>query len=206
MPPPGKRQVNFTPVETVLCYGLFLSDDPVVDPHRYGAQTIYTAPQLVHDLAALFKRRPSSITSKMMNLNGSRVNGAKYEVEFFMNMGADFVRSLDLYGTALRAAAALGHRGQTQPHAPPTPPLGNSTRHLHSTHLQPPIELAIVPSGCAQASRLTQESITISARPCGTPCCCRPESSNLGARTSDGTVSTYIGTRCTDRPCGEVDG
>ena len=108
MPPPGKRQVNFTPVETVLCYGLFLSDDPVVDPHRYGGQTIYTAPQLVHDLAALFKRRASSITSKMMNLDGSRVNGAKYEVQFFMKMGADFVRFLDLYRTALRAARRVG--------------------------------------------------------------------------------------------------
>ena len=108
MPPPGKRQVNFTPVETVLCYGLFLSDDPVVDPHRYGGQTIYTAPQLVHDLAALFKRPPSSITSKMMNLDGSRVKGAKYEVQFFMTMGTDVVRFLDLYGTALRAARRTG--------------------------------------------------------------------------------------------------
>lgn len=108
MPPPGKRQVNFTPVETVLCYGLFLSDEPVVDPHRFGGQTIHTAPRLVHDLAALFKRPPSSITSKMMNLDGSRVKGAKYEVQFFMTMGADVTRYLDLYGTALRAARRLG--------------------------------------------------------------------------------------------------
>ena len=108
VPPPGKRQVNFTPVETVLCYGLFLSDDPVVAPHRYGGQTIHSAPQLVHDLAALFRRSPSSITSKMMNLDGSRVNGAKYEVQFFMAMGADVVRFLDLYGTALRGARRMG--------------------------------------------------------------------------------------------------
>ena len=47
-----------------------------------------------------------------------------------------------------RAAAALGHRGQPQPHAPPTPPLGISTRHLHSTHLQPPVELALVTLAC----------------------------------------------------------
>ncbi len=46
-----------------------------------------------------------------------------------------------------RAAAPCGHRGQPQPHAPPTPPLGISTRHLHSTHLQPPIELADVRPG-----------------------------------------------------------
>ena len=69
---------------------------------------MHTAPQLVHDLATLFVRPPGSITSKMMNLDGSRVNGAKYEVQFFMEMGTDFARFLDLYGTALRAARHMG--------------------------------------------------------------------------------------------------
>ena len=47
-------------------------------------------------------------------------------------------------GTSLdiATAAALSHRGQPQPHAPPTPQLGISTRHLHSTQSQPPVELA----------------------------------------------------------------
>lgn len=108
MPPPGRRQVNFAPVETVLCYGLFLADDPVVDPHRYGGGTMHTAPRVVHDLAALFARPPGSIISKMMNLDGSRVNGAKYEVQFFMEMGADVARFLDIYGTVLRAARQMG--------------------------------------------------------------------------------------------------
>ena len=40
------------------------------------------------------------------------------------------------------AAAPCGHRGRTQPHATPTPRLAISRRHLHSTHLQPPVELA----------------------------------------------------------------
>lgn len=108
VPPPGKRQVNFTPVETVLCYCLFRCDDPVVDPHRYGGQTIHTAPALVHQLAALFVRSPSSITSKMMNLDGSRVNGARHEVQFFMEMGNDVTRHIDLYRTALRGARTMG--------------------------------------------------------------------------------------------------
>ena len=69
---------------------------------------MHTAPQLVHDLAVLFVRPPGSITSKMMNLDGSRVNGAKYEVQFFMEMGTDFARFLDLYSTALRAARHMG--------------------------------------------------------------------------------------------------
>ncbi len=105
---PRARQERFTPVETVLCYGLFHSDDPVINPHRYGGGTMHTAPQLVHDLAALFVRPPGSITSKMMNLDGSRVNGAKDEVQFFMEMGADFARFLDLYTTALQAARHMG--------------------------------------------------------------------------------------------------
>ncbi|WP_419947315.1 hypothetical protein [Candidatus Poriferisodalis sp.] len=41
---------------------------------------------------------------------------------------------------ASRATAA--HRGQPQHDAPPTPQLDTSRRHLHSTHSQPPIELA----------------------------------------------------------------
>lgn len=105
---PRARQEWFTPVETVLCYCLFRCDDPVIDPHRYGGQTIHTAPALVHQLAELFVRPPSSITSKMMNLNGSRVNGAKHEVQFFMEMGNDVTRHIDLYRTALRGARGKG--------------------------------------------------------------------------------------------------
>ncbi len=35
-PAPGKRQVPFNAVETLLCYGLF----SLVDPHRYGGANI----------------------------------------------------------------------------------------------------------------------------------------------------------------------
>ncbi|WP_419947251.1 transposase [Candidatus Poriferisodalis sp.] len=38
--------------------------------------------------------------------------------------------------------ATVDHRGQPQHDAPPTPQLTISRRHLHSTHSQPPIELA----------------------------------------------------------------
>ena len=64
---PGERQENFTPVEVILCYGLFQIVD---DPHRYGSQSIRNAPPLVHELAGLFVRPPTSITHKMMNLEG----------------------------------------------------------------------------------------------------------------------------------------
>ena len=42
-------------------------------------------------------------------------------------------------------AAARGHRGQPQLDAPPNTQLAISRRHLHSTHSQPPIELALRP-------------------------------------------------------------
>ena len=82
---PKKRQEPFTPVEAVLCYGLFF----VVDPHRYGGGTMHLAPKIVHDLALLFVRPPGSITNKMMNLDGSRANAGKHEWQFFAEMATE---------------------------------------------------------------------------------------------------------------------
>ena len=79
---PKKRQEPFTPVEAILCYGLFY----VVNPHRYGGSSLHRAPQIVHDLAALFVRPPGSITNKMMNLDGSRAHAGKHEWQFFIEM------------------------------------------------------------------------------------------------------------------------
>ena len=67
-PVPGKRQVPFNAVETLLCYGLF----SLVDPHRYGGANIDQVPSIVGTLATCFRRTPESITSKMLNLDGSR--------------------------------------------------------------------------------------------------------------------------------------
>ena len=36
LPEPGRRQVAFNAVETLLCYGLFY----LLDPHRYGGANI----------------------------------------------------------------------------------------------------------------------------------------------------------------------
>ncbi len=70
------RQVDFTPVETLLC--LFAS--LVVNHRKFGGRTSHLAPAPVPALAALFRRRPSSILAKMANLDGSRRNGARHEV------------------------------------------------------------------------------------------------------------------------------
>ena len=101
---PRKRQEPFTPVEAILCYGLFF----VVDPHRYGGASMHRAPQIVHDLADLFVRPPGSITNKMMNLDGSRANAGKHEWQFFIEMATDGGRFPALYKRVLSAARDMG--------------------------------------------------------------------------------------------------
>lgn len=71
------RQVDFTPVETLLCLAAGL----VINHRRFGGRTSHLAPEPVPALALLFRRRNSSVLAKMANLDGSRKNGAKHEVE-----------------------------------------------------------------------------------------------------------------------------
>jgi putative restriction endonuclease len=71
------RQVDFTPVETLLCLAASL----VVRHNRYGGRTSHLAAQPVPALALLFRRRNSSVLAKMANLDGSRKNGARHELE-----------------------------------------------------------------------------------------------------------------------------
>ena len=101
---PKKRQEPFTPVEAILCYGLFF----VVDPHKLGGSTMSAAPTIVHDLADLFVRPPRSITSKMLNLDGTWTHGGKHEWQFFIEMAADSGQFPVLYGRVLLAARDMG--------------------------------------------------------------------------------------------------
>ena len=98
------RQEPFTPVEAILCYGLFF----VVDPHRYGGGRVDQAPQVVHDLARLFVRPSGSITLKMKNLDGSIKNAGAHEWGFFVEMAADRGRFPPLYNLVLLAARDMG--------------------------------------------------------------------------------------------------
>jgi len=99
---PRPRQEQFTPVEAILCYGLFQIVD---DPHRYGSASIRNAPPLVHELAALFVRPPTSITHKMMNLaGGARSRGGRSEPEFYARMRSNPDRFTHLYNLVLSAA------------------------------------------------------------------------------------------------------
>ncbi len=97
---PRKRQEAFTPVEAVLCCGLLF----VVDPHRFGGSSMHRAPEIVHQLASLFVHPPGSITSKMMNLDGSRANAGAQEWRFFVELASDSTRFPVLYNLVLLSA------------------------------------------------------------------------------------------------------
>jgi putative restriction endonuclease len=73
----GRRQVDFVPIETLMCLAASLR----VNHRRYGGTTAAQAAEPVPSLARLFSRPNSSVLAKMANLDGSRRNGAKHEIE-----------------------------------------------------------------------------------------------------------------------------
>lgn len=101
---PKKRQDPYTPVEAILCYGLFY----VVNPRRYGGSSIHRAPPIVHALGRLFVRPPGSITNKMMNLEGLRAHAGKHEWQFFIEMARGGDQFPQLYQRVLLAARDMG--------------------------------------------------------------------------------------------------
>jgi len=101
---PKKRQDPYTPVEVILCYGLFY----VVDPHRHGGSSMRRAPTIVHGLARLFVRPPGSLTNKMMNLDGSWAHAPKHEWQFYIAMARGGDQFPQLYQRVLLAARDMG--------------------------------------------------------------------------------------------------
>ena len=102
---PAGRQEAFLPVEVLLSYGLFF----VVNPHSYGGANIHKAPEELLLLAKLFKRSPGSVTSKMLNLDGSRENCASLEPELFAALAKREDLFVHLYRIVLQAAVdAMG--------------------------------------------------------------------------------------------------
>lgn len=103
-PAPGKRQVTFLPVETLLC----LCASLVVDHRKFGSTTAHLAPEPVPSLATLFKRPNSSILAKMANLDGSRANGGKYELQGGVILLSTPSRLTETYLLLLTAARQAG--------------------------------------------------------------------------------------------------
>jgi putative restriction endonuclease len=100
----GKRQVDFMPVETLLCLAASL----VVNHRRYGGSTAHTAPTPVPELARLFRRRPSSVLAKMANLDGSRSHGASHDASAGARLREDPTLFTHTYRVLLYAARAEG--------------------------------------------------------------------------------------------------
>lgn len=101
---PKPRQAPFLPVETILCFGLFR----LCNPRAFGGANIHRAPAAVHALARSFVRTPGSITSKMLNLDGSRAHGGKVEPAVFARLMTDLTRYRVLYLICIRAARSAG--------------------------------------------------------------------------------------------------
>lgn len=102
-PPAGKRQVNFVPCEVVLsrCASLLM------DHSKYGSGSAHRAEFPVQHLARLFKRPPTSILAKMANLDGTRSNGGRFELEVAARLG-DVELLQGVYLRILDMARALG--------------------------------------------------------------------------------------------------
>lgn len=98
------RQEAFLPIETLLCYGLFFR----LNPHSFGGGNIDRVPAEVKALASSLKRTPGSLTSKMLNLDGSRTNCARVEPELFVRLGREPDRFTVLYLGVVGAARDVG--------------------------------------------------------------------------------------------------
>lgn len=98
----GKRQVDFIPVETLLCLAASFG----VNHRHFGGSTAHLAPAPVPELARLFSRPPSSVLAKMANLDGSRSHGAKWDVLAGAMLREDPQRFTHVYQLLLKAARA----------------------------------------------------------------------------------------------------
>lgn len=103
-PVTGGRQVDFLPVETLMCLAASL----LVNHRRYGGSTAHRAEQPVPTLASLFTRPNSSVLAKMANLDGSRRNGARHELEVAATLLGTPGRLATIYRHVLAAARGVG--------------------------------------------------------------------------------------------------
>ena len=98
------RQVDFTPVETLTCLAASL----LVNHRKYGGATSHQAEEPVPTLAALFRRPNSSVLAKMANLDGSRRNGAKHEIEVAAHLLGTPGQLATSYRLVIAAAREVG--------------------------------------------------------------------------------------------------
>ena len=99
-----QRQEDFTPVETLLCFGLGL----VGNRSRAGTINIPESSPVTRRLASLLKRTPKSLAAKLANLDGRRPHAAKYEQKLWIQLTSDPFRFESLYSIILEAGRSVG--------------------------------------------------------------------------------------------------
>ncbi|WP_104171463.1 HNH endonuclease [Cryobacterium sp. M23] len=107
----GRRQESYAPVETLLSFGLAF----VVNRASYGTANLSKVPEPLPTIAHLFKRSVSSVLAKMGNLDGSRTNGARNEIELASVLGRDLSSYFLLYAVIISAARSVGLDSQALP-------------------------------------------------------------------------------------------
>lgn len=100
---PDAQKTRYLPVETLLCAAAML----VMDLQSYGGSAAPRAPSPVPELAAIFRRPPSSILIKMANLDGSRRKGGKNDIALWRTLSANPDLLFDLYRLVLAGARRL---------------------------------------------------------------------------------------------------
>ncbi|QGQ18098.1 HNH endonuclease [Cellulomonas sp. JZ18] len=108
---PGENQVDYLPVETLLCAAGMVALGHV----SYGSGLATKGPTPIPELARLFRRRRTSITSKMANLEGGRSRGGKSDQRLWEALRDDHGRLFELYRVVLAAARRTGVTPQQLP-------------------------------------------------------------------------------------------
>lgn len=101
---PGENQVDYVPVETLLCAAAMVELGNV----SYGSGLASKGMSPIPELARLFRRRPTSITSKMANLEGGRSRGGRSDQRLWEVLSHDHGLLLRIYRVVLAAARRAG--------------------------------------------------------------------------------------------------
>lgn len=104
LPSPSKRQVDFVPVEDILCYGLFR----LVAPNAFGKNNIHDVPDEVKRLASALRRPTSSLIAKMCNLAYLRPNGQRADAAVYLALESEPELARRLGESVIRAARLSG--------------------------------------------------------------------------------------------------
>jgi putative restriction endonuclease len=99
-----RRQEDFTPLETLICFGLGLVGSKSASGNINISETSLDAQMF----AALFKRSVKSLAAKLANLDGRRTNGAKHEQELWIRLTSDRDRFVELYASILNGGRTIG--------------------------------------------------------------------------------------------------